>query len=101
MKLRSARGGSFCAFHENKFGNRCRIKDCKNDRLPKSQACKEHKSDWDKYVYQHSRQNLAGIKRKLQRPAENLEWHTETRENVQPHDQEAPEVPRKHYFGPA
>ena len=30
-----------------------------------------------------------------------MEWHTETRENVQPHDQEAPEVPQKHYFGPA
>ena len=73
MKLQSAQGGSFCAFHENEFGNRCQIKDCTNDRLARSQACREHKSDWDKYVYQHSCQNLAGIKRKLQRPAENLE----------------------------
>ena len=98
MKLWSAWGSSFCAFHENKFGNRCWIRGCKNDRLSKSQACKEHKSDWDKYVYQHSCQNLAGIKRKLQRPAENLEWNAEITENVQP---EAPEVPWKHYFGPA
>ena len=45
--------------------------------------------------------NLAGIKRKLQRPAKNLEWQAEITENAQPHDQEAPEVPQKHYFGPA
>ena len=38
---------------------------------------------------------------KLQRPAENLEWQAEIMENGQPHDQEAPEVPQKHYFGPA
>ena len=101
MKLQSAQGGSFCAFHKNEFGNRCRIKDCTNDRLAKSQACREPKSDWDKYVYQHSCQNLAGIKRKLQRPAENLEWQAEITENAQPHNQEAPEVPQKHYFGPA
>jgi hypothetical protein len=110
MKLLSSRGGSFCAFHENQFGNQCRIRVppsegnnnlCKNARLPGGQACQEHKSDWDKYVYQHSRQNLAGMKRKLQRPAETLAWNTEVTENVQPHDEEAPEVPRKHYFGPA
>ena len=52
-------------------------------------------------MYQHSRQNLAGIKRKLQRPAENLEWNPATTEDVQPHDQEAPDIVRKHYFVPA
>ena len=52
-------------------------------------------------MYQHSRQNLAGIKQKLQRPAENLEWNPAIIENIQPHDQETPEVARKHYFGPA
>ena len=52
-------------------------------------------------MYQHSRQNLAGIKRRLQRPAENSEWNPAKVENVQPHDEEAPEVVRKHYFGPA
>jgi hypothetical protein len=36
------------------------------------------------------------MKRKLQRPAETLAWNTEVTENVQP-----PEVPQKHYFGPA
>jgi hypothetical protein len=60
-----------------------------------------HKPEWDKYVFQHSRQNLAGIKRKLQRPAENLEWNPATIETVQPHDEEAPEIVHKHYFGPA
>jgi len=41
------------------------------------------------------------MRRKLQRPDENLEWNPQTTQNVQPHDQEAPEVPRKHFFGPA
>jgi len=52
-------------------------------------------------VYQHSRQNLAGIKRKLQRPAENAEWNPAVIETVQPHDEEATETACKHYFGPA
>ena len=69
--------------------------------MPKSQACELHKPEWDKYVYQHSRQNLAGIKRKLQRPAENAEWNPAIIPTVQPHDEEAPEIVRKHYFGPA
>ncbi|KIJ99878.1 hypothetical protein K443DRAFT_101427, partial [Laccaria amethystina LaAM-08-1] len=52
--LISAQGGSFCAAHEDEFGNKCRVRDCLNDRLPKSQACEQHKPEWDKYVYQHS-----------------------------------------------
>jgi len=72
-----------------------------NDRLPKIQACELHKPQWDKYMYQHSRQNLAGIKRKLQRPAENAEWNPAVTETVQPHDEEAQEIACKHYVGPA
>ena len=37
----------------------------------------------------------------MQRPAENLEWNPAIVENVQPHDQEAPEIARKYYFGSA
>jgi hypothetical protein len=33
-----------------------------NDRVSASQACEWHKPEWDKYLHQHSRQNLAGIK---------------------------------------
>jgi hypothetical protein len=69
--------------------------------MPASQACEQHKPEWDKYVYQHSRQHLAGIKRKLQRPAESMEWNPAIIPTVQPHDEEAPEIVRKHYFGPA
>jgi len=72
-----------------------------NDRVPASQACELHKPEWDKYLYQHSQQNLAGIKRKLQRPAENVEWNPATVEIVQPHDEEGQVIARKHYFGPA
>ena len=59
--LLSAHGGSFCAAHENQFGNKCEVRECTNDRMCKSQACELHKCEWDKYVYQHSQQNLAGI----------------------------------------
>ena len=96
--MQSAWSGSFCAAHENQFENKCRVRECTNDRLPVSQACELHKPEWDRYVYQHSRQK---IKQKLQRPAENLEWNPAIIENIQPHDQETPEVARKHYFGPA
>jgi len=30
-----------------------------------------------------------------------LKWNPAVIETVQPHDEEAPEVARKHYFGPA
>ena len=58
---------TFCAAHENQFENKCRVRECTNDRLPVSQACELHKPEWDRYVYQHSRQNLAEIKQKLQK----------------------------------
>ncbi len=52
--LLNARGGSFCAAHENQFGNQCRVRECTSDRLLGSQACALHEPEWNKYVYQHS-----------------------------------------------
>jgi hypothetical protein len=37
----------------------------------------------------------------LNRPNENLDWNGERLTNEQPHDEEAPEVPRKNYFSPS
>ncbi|KAF8063637.1 hypothetical protein FPV67DRAFT_1563606 [Lyophyllum atratum] len=85
LDLLNARGGSF---------SRCR---------PGTQACTRHQASWNKHVQQHSRANLTGVRRILQRPSERLPWQPVTGErNTQPHDQLPPEEQvRKNYFSPS
>ena len=50
----------------------------------------------------HSAASLAGSKRMLNCWQENLEWNSRSEQEVQPHDQPAPEPKKlKHFFGPA
>ena len=48
--LQNARGGSFCAVHEQVYGNRCRFVGCENDRAPSIQACIMHKREWERHT---------------------------------------------------
>lgn len=93
-------GESFCMIHRTQFRNRCRVRDCENNRVNDTQACQQHRNEWYKYTQSRTRSSLAGVRRMLNHPNENLEWNGERLINEQPHDEEAPE-PRKHnYFSP-
>lgn len=100
LPLANARGGVFCAGHEKKYKNKCRIRDCLHERVTNTQACLLHQGQWHKYKSQHSRQTLSGVKRMLQRPGEKMDWQSGPRIHVQPHDEEAVVLERKNYFSP-
>ena len=99
--LANARGGSFCAFHENQWGARCHMHNCNNEKVPGTQACQDHAREWDKHVKNHSRHTYHGARRQLQRPGENLPWQPAAQVNLQPHDESTPETRRKNYFSPS
>ncbi|KAF8873689.1 hypothetical protein BD779DRAFT_1613661 [Infundibulicybe gibba] len=99
--LGNARGGVFCLHHEIIYGATCRIRGCTAQKVPPTEACQAHQKEWFKHSQNHSRQNLAGVRRMLQRPGENMPWEPATRGNAQPHDEESTERERKHYFSPA
>lgn len=100
--LLNARGGVFCAYHEDQYGAKCRVRDCSNDKVVGTQACAMHQQIWRKHVNDHSRANLTGVCRMLQRPNEQLPWQSENNRSLQPHDEEASSVPqRKHFFSPS
>jgi hypothetical protein len=96
--LDNSRGGAFCATHEIEFGAKCRVRNCPNNKVNMTQACNEHQSQWKKHVNDYSQHNMAGVRRMLQRPNENLAWSSIRARNHQPHDQDAPEVERPNYF---
>ena len=99
--LANARGGSFCAFHENQCGARCRVRGCNNQKVLGTQACQQHAGDWNKHVKNHSRHSYHGARRQLQRPGENLPWQPAAHINLQPHDEVTSETLRKNYFTPS
>ena len=99
--LVNARGGSFCAIHEGAYGSKCRVVGCHNDKIHPTQACLQHKSEWDKHIHNRSPGALAGVRRMLRRPGENLDWLPNLQQNLLPHDGPIPpERENKHYFSP-
>jgi hypothetical protein len=99
--LANARGGSLCAHHEIVFGNQCRVRDCLNRQIPNTEACVIHKDMWEKHKQTHSRDHLMGVRRMLQRPQELQPWQTQQNHPHQPHDEQTPDIVRKHFFSPA
>ena len=61
-ELLNARGGSFCAIHERAYGSRCCMIGCHNDKVYPTQACQQHKSQWDQHINNHSPGALAGVR---------------------------------------
>ena len=100
--LTNARGkGESCRqTHEREFCNHCRVKDCHNNKIDGTQACHERRNDWHRYRQSQSKASLAGVQRMLNRPNENLAWNPEVPRDVQPHDEDAPEVENKKHFSP-
>ena len=100
-ELANARGGAFCHFHDLQHGAKCRVRGCTSTKKSGTQACSEHQGEWKKHSHSRSKQSLAGVKRMLQRPAENMPWQPSTERPVQPHDQPTSEPQLKHYFSPS
>ena len=100
-ELLNARGGSFCAIHEREYGSKCRVVGCNNNKVHPTQACHQHKSEWDKHIHNRSPGALAGVRRMLRRPGENVEWLPSLQQNSLPHDGPVPpDRENKHYFSP-
>ena len=94
------KGESFCQIHERQFQNCCCVKDCQNNKVAPTQACQEHRNDWHRHKQSRSKSSLAGVRRMLNQPNEDLAWNPDVPRDVQPHDEEAPEVQNKNYFSP-
>jgi hypothetical protein len=94
-------GESFCIAHTAEFQNRCHVRDCQNNKFGDTQACERHRNEWYRYTQSRTTSSLAGVRRMLNRPSENLEWNGQRLINEQPHDEEAPEPRQKNYFSPS
>jgi len=100
-ELLNARGGSFCPIHERAYGSRCHVVGCHNDKVHPTQACQQHKSEWDQHIHNQSPGALAGVRRMLRRPAENFDWLPNLQHNPLPHDGPVPpDRENKHYSSP-
>lgn len=102
-ELKNHRGGAFCQYHEHQYASKCRVRDCENTKVNPTQACEEHQAQWKSHVHAHSRTNLSGVRRMLQRPNETQEWQPESRGSGAPaHDEDSPEKKKRaHFFSPA
>jgi len=99
--LLNARGEAFCAAHVTQFGNQCRVVNCTNRKVQGTQACPQHQQDWSRHRQARTRSTLAGVRRMLNHPGENLAWNQSNERDIQPHDEDVAEVQRKNYFSPA
>ena len=99
--LLNAHGGAFCPVHETDYGSKCHVVGCQNNKVLPTQACQQHKKEWDKHVQNRSPGALAGVRRMLRWPAENLEWLPKIQRDFVPHDGPVPaERENKTYFSP-
>ena len=100
-ELLNAWGGSFCAIHEKTYGSKCRVIGCHNEKVQPTQACQQHKSQWDQHVHNQSPGALAGVWQILRHSGDNSDWLPSLEQNTLPHDGPVPpEREKKHYFSP-
>jgi len=100
--LLNARGGAFCALHEQEYGQQCRVVGCNNNRDGNTLACETHGSTWRKHIKEKSKSTIRGLRRILQRPGERQEWQQQrpARAALAHDDIHPPDEVRKHYFSP-
>ncbi len=103
--VHNLRGGAFCGQHEVIYGTKCRVIGCEDTKITGTLACINHQEAWKKYQKDHSRENLAGVRRILKRKPNEapLPWQPRNQQTyIQLHDEEADETDnRKNYFGPS
>ena len=99
-ELANARGGVFCALHEQEHGATCHVRGCENLKVHGTNACQAHQEIWKRYLSNHSRKQLSGFRRMLYKAGENLPWQSAQPSNAQPHDEPTPIVQYATYFMP-
>jgi hypothetical protein len=99
--LQNARGGMYCAFHENLYGGHCHVASCPNVKLQGTQACEDHQNDWQRYLMNHRQHRLGGYRRALRRPDETWPWMAPPNNNLQPHDQNQERQRTRNSFTPS
>ena len=77
------------------------MRDCHNQKVSGTQACEQHKREWDKHAQNHTHQSFHGARRMLRRPGESLPWQPAAHVNLQAHDEPTPEAQRGNYFSPS
>ena len=63
--LDNSRGGAFCSDHEIQFGNKCRVRNCQNNKVNTTQACEQHQGQWKKHTQNYNEHSMAGVQRML------------------------------------
>ncbi|KAH6871168.1 hypothetical protein BKA70DRAFT_1131113 [Coprinopsis sp. MPI-PUGE-AT-0042] len=100
--LSSYRGESYCDHHKRTWGHICRMEGCEELKVGATTACEAHQGEWNKWKAAHSRSNLSGVKRMIQRSGEKMPWQEQEERPDNPHDEEDQEpARRKNYFSPA
>ena len=98
--LQNARGGIYCALHENRYGGLCHMANCSNVKVEGTQACEQHQQAWERFLVNHRQHALGGYRRALRRPDESLPWMPRLSINVQPHDENQERQRRANNFTP-
>ena len=86
--LVNARGGVYCALHEDMYGAICHVANCTNIKVQGTLACQLHQGKWNRYMNNHRQRSLNGYKRALRRPDDSWPWMQRNQEVQQPHDEE-------------
>jgi len=74
------------------------VRDCTNQKVKGTLACRHHQEDWKNYTRKHRQQTAPGSRR-IFHQREVHPWQQPARINSQRHDDEpAEEAPRKNYF---
>ena len=85
--LLNARGGVYCAFHENLVGRLCHVGDCNNVKVQGTQACAQHQGRWQRHDINHRTNVLGGYRRAMRRADETMPWMpAASTHRQQPHD---------------
>ena len=58
--LANARGGVFCALHEQEHEARCHVKGCENQKVQGTNACQVYQKIWKRYLSNHTCKQLSG-----------------------------------------
>ncbi len=63
----------FCAVYEREYGSKCRMVGCQNNKVSPTQACQQHKKEWNQHIQNQSPGVLAGVRQMLRQSGEKLE----------------------------
>jgi hypothetical protein len=89
--------------HEISFRSQCRVRDCANEKIAGTQACRQHQNQWRTHTARFASQSLSGFTRMVRRTEEeNRPWLPPLQRNTQRHDTAAREPGQSvNYFTPS